>query len=312
MFSSSSAAQFTSSSSATAPSAAVDSTPDVPSTGLGARTATPVPVQQQARERKSWSSAAEAHFAALPREVLEIIAADASDTLEEAQALLGALAQVQQVDDKVARAWAFDPVSQKRMQKENPRLGPLGKLLREFSPSADLEKFFPTIDDAREVLRRQARAKDYSQAEIDAWLASDDTLIQLMEKENRWLRETPPGEGSGVVALYFMERGYPLRNVPTHLRSYRVCLEATSGPRSGPDRLHYVPAAHRTPELVRAAVSKHPDAMRFLEDEQRTIDLYELAGSQLDLERFRELPVTQQVAADPRYQAVLERLQKQV
>ena len=311
MFSSSSAAQFTPSSSATPTRTAVDAVPDAPSTGLVARAVTPVPVQQQARERKSWSSAAEAHFAALPREVLEIIAADASDTLEEAQTVLYALARVQQVDDKVARTWAFDPVSQKRMEKENPGIGPLGKLLREFSPLTDLEKFFPTIDDAREVLRRQARAKDYSQAEIDAWLASDDTLIQLMEKENRWLRETPPGEGSGVVALYFMERGYALRNVPTHLRSYRVCLEATSGLRSGPDRLHYVPAAHRTPELVRAAVSKHPDAIRFLDDEQRTIELYELAGERADFETFRKLPVTQQVAADPRYQAVLERLQKQ-
>jgi hypothetical protein len=51
--------------------------------------------------------------------------------------------------------------------------------------------------------------------------------------------------------------------------------------------------------------------MYCLEDGQRTIDLYELAGAQLDLERFRELPVTQQGAADPRYQAVLERLQTQ-
>jgi hypothetical protein len=75
--------------------------------------------------------------------------------------------------------------------------------------------------------------------------------------------------------------------------------------------LHHMPAAHLTPELVRAAVSKHPEAIGILGPEHRTLALYELAGKRADFDAFRELPVTQQVAADPRYQAVLARLQKQ-
>jgi hypothetical protein len=258
-------------------------------------------------------TAAETHFAALPREVLEIIAADASDTFDEAQAVLGALARVQQVDDKVARTWASDPLSQKRMQKENPGLGPLGQLLRDFRPW-DASKFMATLDDARAVLRGQARAKGYSEAEINAWLTSDDALIQLIEAQEpwrnySWLGSIPPGQGSDAVALHFVARGCSLDAVPSHLRSYRVCLEVTRA--SDSLELPDVPAAHRTPELIRAAVSKHPDAMCFLEDAQRTIELYELAGERADFDTFRKLPVTQQVAADPRYQAVLARLQKQ-
>jgi hypothetical protein len=71
-----------------------------------------------------------------------------------------------------------------------------------------------------------------------------------------------------------------------------------------------VPAAHRTPELIRAAVSKHPEAIGILGPEHRTLDLYELAGKRADFDAFRELPVTQQVAADPRYQAVLASMRR--
>jgi hypothetical protein len=319
MFTSSSAAQFTSSSSATPSSAAVDSTLSAPSTGLTARTAMSVPVQEQVRDLKSektWSPAAEARFAELPREVLEIIAADAGDTLEEAQAILGAMAQMQQVDDKAARAWTSDPLSQKRMQKENPDIGPLGQLLRAFSPG-HVNGLFPTLHEARELLRGQAEAQGYSQAEIDAWLASDNTLIQLIETQDNWqdswLSEIPSGEGSDAVALHCLAKGCSLAHVPSHLKSYRVCLQAVTRDSSGLGamELHHMPAAHLTPELVRAAVSKHPEAIGILGPEHRTLALYELAGKRADFDAFRELPVTQQVAADPRYQAVLARLQKQ-
>lgn len=297
----------------------MDSAPDQPSAGLRARTATAVPVQQPVRDLKSektWSSAAEARFAELPREVLEIIAADAGDTLEEALAILGAMAQMQQVDDKAARAWTCDPLSQKRMQKENPDIGPLGQLLRAFSPG-DVSGLFPTLREARELLRGQAEAQGYSQAQIDAWLASDNTLIQLIETQDNWqdswLSEIPSGEGSDAVALHFLARGYSLAHVPSHLQSYRVCLQAVTRDSSGLGalELHHMPAAHLTPELIRAAVSKHPEAIGILRSEDRTLDLYELAGARADFDTFRELPVTERVAADPRYRAVLQRLQKQ-
>ncbi len=313
MYTSSSAAQFSPSSSATPPSAAVDSTLSAPSTGLTARTARSVPVQQQARDLKSektWSSAAEARFAKLPSEVLEIIAADASDTLDEAQDVLYALAKVQQVDDKVARTWASDPMRQKRMQKENPGIGPLEQLLREFSPGR-MPVLFPSLNQAREFLRGQARAQGYSQAQIDAWLASDNTLIQLIKTQDldkcMWISQIPPGEGSDAVALHFLAEGYTLVHLPSHLWSYRVCLQAVTRP-LGALHLPYMPAAHLTPELVRTAVRTLPEAIGCLRPEYRTLDLYELAGTRADFDTFRKLPVTEEVAADRRYRAVLERL----
>ena len=314
MLTSSSAAQFAPSSSATPTRTAVDAAPDAPSTSLGARTVTPVPVQQPVRDLKSGSSAAEAHFAALPRELLEIIAADASDTLEEAQAVLGTLALVQQVDDKVARTWAFDPVSQKRMEKENPRLGPLGQLLHSFSyerAMRNMQGFGLSFDDVREDLWYQAQQMGYSVQEAVEWLASPDTLIQLIGKHRSWLREIPHIESSEAVALHFVAMGDPLNFVPEPLRSYRVCLEATGGPRASWGAITHVPAHHRTSELICAAVSRHPEAVKFLAPEERTLDLYELAGALTDFETFSDLPVTRQVAADPRYRAVFERLQAQ-
>ena len=196
MFSSSSAAQFTSSSSATAPRAAVDSAPDAPSTGLGARAVSHVPVEHRGqgfKPERQWSSADEEHFAALPRVVVEIIAANAAETREQANATLLALAKVQQVDDKVARAWISDPSSQKRMEKENPSIGPLGDLLREFSYK-ELGSFFPSLEDARGLLRDKARAKGYSEAEIDAWLASENTGSHLASK---WSMAFQPSQPSG-------------------------------------------------------------------------------------------------------------------
>lgn len=151
-----------------------------------------------------------------------------------------------------------------------------------------------------------------SSAQIDAWLASEDALIQLIEKYPGWPPEIPITEGSEAVALHFVKRGRSLMSVPPVLRSYRVCLEATSGSEArGWTDFVCVPEEHRKPELVRAAVRKHPDVMRYLRPEQRTLDLYELAGAQADFETFSKLPVTEQVAVNPRYQAVFERLQKQ-
>jgi len=248
-------------------------------------------VQQPARDLKSektWSSAAEAHFAKLPPEVLEIIAADASDTLDEAQSILCALARVQQVDDKVARTWASDPVRQKRMQKENPGIGPLEQLLREFSPR-QVPGVFPRLHQAREVLSGQARAQGYSQAQIDAWLASDSTLIQLIEQ--------------------YLAEGYFLVNVPSHPQSYRDCLQGVT--REPGLRVPYMSGPRLTPELVRAAVSKHPDAIGILGPEYRSLDLYELVVARPDSDTFSNFLLSEEVVEDPRYRAVLERLEPQ-
>jgi hypothetical protein len=241
-------------------------------------------VQQPARDLKSektWSSAAEAHFAKLPPEVLEIIAADASDTLDEAQSILCALARVQQVDDKVARTWASDPVRQTRMQKENPGIGPLAQLLRAFSPR-QVPGVFPRLHQAREVLSGQARAQGYSQAQIDAWLASDSTLIQLIEQ--------------------YLAEGYLLVNVPSDPRSYQDGLHEPGL------RIPYMFGPRLTPELVRAAVSKHPDAIGILGPEYRSLDLYELVVARPDSATFSNFVVFEEVVEDPRHRAVLERL----
>lgn len=150
-----------------------------------------------------------------------------------------------------------------------------------------------------------------SSEQINAWLASEDALIQRIEKYPGWPPEIPLTEASEPVALHFVKRGRSLMSVPPVLRSYRVCLEATSGSEArGWTDFVCVPEEHRKAELVRAAVRKHPDVMRYLRPEQRTLDLYEQAGAQADFETFSKLPVTAQVAATPRYQAVFERLQK--
>jgi hypothetical protein len=192
MFTSSSASQFISSSSSALAEAVVDSTLSAPSTGLTARTAMSVPVQEQ----------------------------------------------------------GFEISNLKR--------------------PGHVTGLFPTLHEARELLRGQAEA------------------------------------------LHFLARGCSLAYVPSHLKSYRVCLQAVTRDSSGLGamELHHIPAAHLTPELVRAAVSKHPEAIGILGPEHRTLDLYELAGKRADFDAFRELPVTQQVAADPRYQAVLASMRR--
>jgi hypothetical protein len=63
-----------------------------------------------------------------------------------------------------------------------------------------------------------------------------------------------------------------------------------------------------TPELVRAAVSKHPDAIGILGPEYRSLDLYELVVARPDSDTFSNFVVFEEVVEDPRYRAVLERL----
>ena len=163
------------------------------------------------------------------------------------------------LDVKSAPPPGSDLLSQKGVQTEHLELH---QLLRDFRPR-DVEirppqKFsgatsiscIPTLEDALKELKRQAREIGFSGEEIRSWLNSDNTLIRLIEKEAWWLYEIPEGTGSDAVALHFVERGCHLVRVPAHLKSYRVCLAATSGVNSAADSLGYVPAEHLTPKLI--------------------------------------------------------------
>ena len=170
-----------------------------------------------------------------------------------------------QVASSSQRPWANGPaaaptrVVDSKSPAATPHAGPLAQLLREFSPEL-VEKRFPTLDDARDVLKGQARAKGYSQAAIHAWLTSDNTLIQLIEKHESWLGEIPPGEGSDAVALHFVERGHPLMHLPSHLLSYRVCSEALTRESSGLDErtaaeAHFAALPREVLEIIAADAS---------------------------------------------------------
>jgi hypothetical protein len=189
----------------------------------------------------------------------------------------------------------------------------------------------PKFEDALKELYRHACKTGVPREKIRSWLNSDNTLIRLIEKEeNWWFPEIPEGIGSDAVALHFVERGCHLGRVPAHLRSYRVDLAATSGPYSTPNSLFWVPAEHLTPKLMGDAMIRHPYVMDdtiiqhpsaintlvsvinklVIEREKITVDLYESVGQVFDFYTFRSLRVSKEMAANDRYQAVLEQLRE--
>jgi hypothetical protein len=228
------------------------------------------------------------------------------------------------LDVKSAPPPGSDLLSQEGLQTEHLYLD---RLLQAFRPRdvqiRPPQKFsgatsiscIPTLEDALKELKRQAMEIGFSGEKIRSWLNSDNTLIRLIQKLAWWLCEIPEGTGSDAVALHFVERGCHLALVPAHLKSYRVCLEATSGLHSSASDLVNVPLEHRTPELFRAALRKDPYAINHLKPNERTIDLYEFVGESLgevDLltDTFSRLYVSKEMEANDRYQAVVDRLRE--
>ena len=296
---------FSPSSAAASSSASLASNSSAPSTGLGARAVTLVPVlftpQGGVVLRQS-----EPQMAGQQQQFRDAPSSPAA------------------LDVKSAHPPGSDLLSQKGLQTEHPYLDRLLQAFRprdvpirppqKFSGATSISRK-PTLEGALKELKRQAMEIGFSGEKIRSWLTSDNTLIRLIEKETWWLCEIPEGTGSDAVALNFVERGYGFTLVPAHLRSYRVCLEATSGHRSSPFNLVNVPPEHRTPELFRAAVRKDPDAINHLKPNERTIDLYELVGESLgevDLltDTFSRLCVSKEMEANDRYQAVVDRLRE--
>ncbi len=307
MSNASSVTPFSPSSSAASSSASLASDSDTPSTGLSSRAVTLVPVQFTPQ-----GGVVLGQMAGLQQQFrdLKVAAAPSSSAA---------------LDVKSARTPGSDLLGQKGVQTEHPYLD---GLLRAFRPSQvpirPLQKFsggtsiscIPTLKDALKELKRQARESGFSDEQIKPWLTSDNTLIRLIEKETWWLCEIPEGAGSDAVALHFVEIGCGLALVPAHLKSYRVCLEATSGPHSSASNLVNVPPEHRKEELFRAAVRKNPYAINHLQLNELTIDLYELVGEKLlsekgDFDAFSRLYASKEMAEQPRFKAVLERLQKE-
>jgi hypothetical protein len=172
------------------------------------------------------------------------------------------------------------------------------------------KSYIPKLEDALKKLSNRAMEVGFSATEISLWLKSDNTLIRLIEKEIWWLEEIPEGTGSDAVALHFVKMGRSIARVPAHLKSYRVCLEATSGPHSSPSNLMNVPPEHRRAELLHAAVSKNPYAIDHLQRNERTIELYEFVASKVDLDTFSSLNASQEMRANARYRKAVKELRE--
>lgn len=245
-------------------------------------------------------------FSDLPQELLEIIAAQASDTLDGARLTLGRLTMAQGHSLERAAASMADGKASQRMANESPAVR-RDLLLEAFGRASSA-----TLAEARADFRQFALDRGHTEAQAGAWLDDPETTRHLVRANYLWIHGLQPREWSESLAIdYLNEWGGSLGVVPQGLLTEAVCLAGCAGPHSDWADIGLVPEALRTPALVAATVSRHPAALGMLAESQRTLAVYEAAASGGDLATFSQLPVSQSMAADPGYQALLEGLRKE-
>ncbi len=199
----------------------------------------------------------------LPNELLAVVAAASSDSMDEALPLLSVLTAGWSEGQKSPTPARRATLAQ-IMLTSNPTLAQQferEQLLQQFSPSESL-----MLEDAGEQLTRQALDKKHQPEDINAWLFTERTIGRLIAKAPRWINQLAPSERTDAVVLAYHAEGGSLAALPPAGHNQAYWQLYTSGPQSEPHHVRDVPEEYRTQELLRAAVAKHPEASQHLRD----------------------------------------------
>lgn len=218
----------------------------------------------------------------LPDELLGIIVAAASDSLEVARPLLYVLTSGRSEDQAEHSPWTQRRVvrvmfqAHPRLQRESEREDLLRDFLRELGPSEHLS-------DVTETLERRARAKGHPEEEIRDWSTGCRTEGVLGAKVPRFIDEFIYFPYSKCFLIAYVDAGGDLEVMHVRYRGRMYWEVATSGPRSQPHTLREVPDRFRTPEFLRAAVAKHPQAYQYLKAGEASPEIWRAAFPKRDL-----------------------------
>lgn len=197
----------------------------------------------------------------LPDVVLGIIAAAASDSVLEALPLLSVLTSGRSGNQARTSAWTQGLVvrvmfqNHPRLERESGREDLLRKLI---------VRPFDRLEDVLQTLEQRAQIKGHPPEEIRAWLSDDRTLGVLIANSPRLMNQLETEQQTKSLLVAYQGAGGRLMNIPPKGRNQAYWLLATSGPGSNADTLREVPDKYRTPELLRAAVAKHPKAYQYV------------------------------------------------
>jgi hypothetical protein len=227
----------------------------------------------------------------LPKEILALIAADASDRIESALTLFFTLTDRNDVAAGMsahARDSKVRTAVEKGMLTHNPylRFSCLVRDLTDRHIPGFRSALGSTLDEVRAVLRQQALDVGFTRDEVDVWLTREETVLQLVEKDLPKYYLLPDHEWTQALAKRTADKFDSLRHIPRRFISYAMCVRVVNSPRFDWGELISMPERHRTPAILDRAVLGDPFSIYAMTPAERTPARLTMAARGMTFEEF--------------------------